>query len=125
MESIVAPFSCLYEGTWYREGEEFRSGPNGCSICRCVGGIVKCNDETCPRSTTTTTTTTTTPRPTRRPTSTTTAPAPTTPEYDDSGLGPRGGPGNSGSRGGPGDNGPPGYPGTPGVPGNPGPPGKF
>lgn len=109
VESIVAPFSCLYEGTWYREREEFRSGPNGCSICLCVGGQVKCNDESCPRETTSTTTSTTTPRPTRqRPTTTTTTTTTTPiPMYDDSGVGPRGGQGNIGSRGGPGDNGVP------------------
>lgn len=115
--AFAAPFSCHHEGNWYREREEFREGPDDCSICLCVNTVVKCNDESCPRSTTTTTTTTT--------------PAPTTP------FGPRGEIGNNGERGDAGERGEPvrnyskfieqishknvqGSPGTPGVPGNPG-----
>lgn len=62
-------------------------GPDGCSICLCVNTQVKCNDESCPRSTTTTTTT----------------PATTTPFVD----GPRGDLGYSGDRGEPGERGQP------------------
>lgn len=78
---LTAPFSCLRDGQWYREREEFREGPDGCSICLCVNTQVKCNDESCPRSTTTTTT-----------------PATTTPFVD----GPRGGEGYPGHQGEPG-----------------------
>ena len=80
----------MHNGEWYRERQEFREGPNDCSICLCVNTQVKCNDESCPRETTTTTTTTTTP-------------APTTPFS----VGPRG---NGGRAGDPGDRGEPGTP---------------
>lgn len=61
--SILAPFSCLFEDTWYREREEFRMGQDQCSICLCVGGQVKCNDESCPRTTPKPPPTTTTQKP--------------------------------------------------------------
>lgn len=61
--SILAPFSCLFEGTWYREREEFRMGQDQCSICLCVNGQVKCNDESCPRTTPKPPPTTTTQKP--------------------------------------------------------------
>lgn len=82
-----APFSCFHEGQWYREREEFKEGPDGCSICLCVNTQVKCNDESCPKATTTTTTTS----------------APTTPFVD----GPRGDSGYTGERGEIGDRGQP------------------
>lgn len=82
LDYFSAPFSCLHEGNWYREREEFREGPDGCSICLCVNTQVKCNDESCPRDTTTTTTTTT--------------PPPTTTPFID---GPRGESGTGGDRG--------------------------
>lgn len=85
----LAPFSCLHDGQWYREREEFRLGVNGCSICLCVNTQVKCNDESCPRLTTTTTTTTT--------------PATTTPFID----GPKGDYGVVGDRGEAGERGEP------------------
>lgn len=69
----------MHKGQWYRERQEFKEGPDDCSICLCVNTQVKCNDESCPRETTTTSTT----------------PAPTTP-YD---IGPRGETGYSGARG--------------------------
>lgn len=87
MNFILAPFSCLHEGQWYREREEFREGQDGCSICLCVNTQVKCNDESCPR-----------PAP-----ETTTTPVPTTPFVD----GHRGEPGYSGDRGEPGNRGQP------------------
>lgn len=86
---FAAPFSCHYKGNWYRERQEFKEGPDDCSICLCVDTVVKCNDESCPRSTTTT--------------STTTTPAPTTPFYN----GPRGELGNEGVRGDAGERGEP------------------
>lgn len=89
---LSAPFSCLYKGNWYREREEFREGPDDCSICLCVNTQVKCNDESCPRETTTT-------------------PAPTTPFS----VGPKG---DGGQAGEPGERGQPGIPGSPGTPGN-------
>ena len=55
---LEVPYSCRYEGRWYREGEEFRLGPNGCSECVCVDTVVKCNDDNCAPPPTTTTTTT-------------------------------------------------------------------
>lgn len=86
---FLVPFSCLYKGNWYREREEFKTGPDGCSVCLCVNTEVKCNDETCPRPTTTTTTTA--------------APPTTTPFVD----GPRGNDGYTGDRGDPGERGQP------------------
>lgn len=59
-QPLEVPYSCRYEGRWYREGEEFRMGLNGCSICICVDTEVKCNDDNCVPPTTTTTSTTTT-----------------------------------------------------------------
>lgn len=58
--TLVAAYSCLHEGNWYREREEFSTGPNNCAICLCVNGQIKCNNESCPRIPKTTTTTTTT-----------------------------------------------------------------
>lgn len=69
----------------YREREEFRAGPDDCSICHCINQQIRCNDEACPRPTTTTT------------------PAPTTPFVD----GPRGDAGYTGERGDPGEPGQP------------------
>lgn len=93
--SFLAPFSCLYKGNWYREREEFREGFEDCSICLCVNTVVKCNDESCPRSTTAPPTTTFIP-------------------------GPIGDYGSSGETGPKGDKGSHGDIGTPGIPGNPG-----
>lgn len=70
-QPISQPFSCHFQGNWYREGEEFQMGANGCSSCICIDTEVKCNDDNCPKPTTTlrptttqipTTTTTTTRR---------------------------------------------------------------
>uniref|UniRef100_A0A182SUT8 VWFC domain-containing protein n=1 Tax=Anopheles maculatus TaxID=74869 RepID=A0A182SUT8_9DIPT len=65
-ESIVQPFTCYHEGKWYREGEVFQSGYQGCATCRCRNGSIQCDEADCPRNiptTTTTTTTTTTEQP--------------------------------------------------------------
>lgn len=59
-KALEIPYSCRYEGKWYREGEEFRMGPNDCSICICIDTQVNCNDDACIPPTTTTSTTTTT-----------------------------------------------------------------
>lgn len=83
---VLVPYSCFENGIGYIEQEEFRSGPNGCSICRCVSTKIVCNDEACPRPTT------------PAPTTTTTTQAPVTPFVD----GPRGDIGYSGDRGEPG-----------------------
>lgn len=90
-----APFSCLYNGKWYREREEFYEGFEDCSICLCINTVVKCNDESCPRSTTPLPTTTFSP-------------------------GPIGTIGSEGDLGAKGDKGSQGDSGTPGIPGNPG-----
>ena len=45
--SIVEPISCHFQDKWYREKEEFRMGPNNCSICMCVDTDVRCNDDEC------------------------------------------------------------------------------
>lgn len=58
-QTFVAPYSCRYEGQWYRENEEFRTGVNDCSVCICIDTEVKCNDDNCTPPTTTTTTSTT------------------------------------------------------------------
>lgn len=65
-KSLEIPYSCNFEGKWYREGQQFRMGLDDCSICLCVDTEVKCSDDDCVPPTTTSTTTTTT--------STTTAP---------------------------------------------------
>lgn len=120
-ESIVQPFTCHYEGKWYREQEQFQSGYQGCATCRCRNKQVVCDEADCPkikadvsvtvipRTTTTTTTTTTTP----------------VPEYDAAQLGNRLPLAPAGEPGTPGESGVPGSPGTPGVPGLPGPPGPV
>lgn len=77
-QPIVQPFSCHFEDKWYREGEEFRMGPNGCSVCMCVDTDVKCNDDNCPPPTTTQKPTTTQRSTTQRPTTSTTTEPPTT-----------------------------------------------
>ena len=38
-QPLEVPYSCRYEGRWYREGEEFRMGLNGCSVCICVAAL--------------------------------------------------------------------------------------
>lgn len=85
--TLVAPFSCLHEGAWYRERQEFTAGPNNCAVCLCVSGQVKCNNESCPRIPKTTT-----PKPTTTSTTTTTTTT-EAPIIDAAGLGDRGNPG--------------------------------
>lgn len=59
-QPLEVPYSCRFEGRWYREGEEFTMGQDGCSVCICVDTEVKCNDDNCIPLTTTSTTTSTT-----------------------------------------------------------------
>lgn len=44
---LDAPYSCQYEGRRLRDGDEFRTGPNGCSLCVCHETEVKCNEDEC------------------------------------------------------------------------------
>ncbi|KAG5675964.1 hypothetical protein PVAND_005820 [Polypedilum vanderplanki] len=47
-----APYTCQYNGRWYREREEFKSGPNDCMTCVCIDTEVACDDRECQISTT-------------------------------------------------------------------------
>lgn len=41
--NVVGAFSCLYEGNWYRDDDNFDSDKDGCtSTCLCKGGKVIC-----------------------------------------------------------------------------------
>ncbi|XP_070503028.1 fibulin-1-like isoform X1 [Chironomus tepperi] len=45
--SIEEQISCHFQNKSYREGEEFRLGPNNCSICMCIDTEIKCDDDEC------------------------------------------------------------------------------
>lgn len=132
---VLAEYTCNYQGTWYREQQQFRTGVSNCAICRCIQGQAICDERRCVStsavheehslnvfpsrvSTSTTTTTTTT---TEAPIETRSSPVN---EPRNSGNF-RGNDGYGGEPGRPGESGTPGQPGTPGIPGNPGLPGPL
>ena len=101
-QPIVQPFSCLFQDKWYREGEEFRMGPNDCSVCICVDTEIKCSDDNCPPPSTTTQKPTTTQRATTIKTTeapTTTTPLPVTIPFVPGPIGDIGPQGERGDRG--------------------------
>lgn len=46
-ESIIAPFTCEFEGKRYRTFDKFNTGADGCSKCICIDGRVNCDDSGC------------------------------------------------------------------------------